>query len=125
MEACKEALDAGYHNYSEIQGQPALLEAIAKVSTKAIGMPVTSKEVVAMPGGQGGLYASMQAVLNPGDHVVIVSPHYVTYPGTVRSAGGTFTLVPASPDDGFQPDAATWATQRGDFPSPRGSTFLL
>ncbi|MEM8649571.1 MAG: pyridoxal phosphate-dependent aminotransferase [Pseudomonadota bacterium] len=106
VEACKEALDAGYHNYSEIQGQPALLEAIAKVSTKAIGMPVTSKEVVAMPGGQGGLYASMQAVLNPGDHVVIVSPHYVTYPGTVRSAGGTFTLVPASPDDGFQPDAA-------------------
>ncbi|MEM9278369.1 MAG: pyridoxal phosphate-dependent aminotransferase [Pseudomonadota bacterium] len=104
--ACKKALDDGFHNYSEIQGQPALLEAIAKVSTRAAGMPVSTKEVIAMPGGQGGLYASMQAVLNPGDHVVIVSPHYVTYPGTVRSAGGTFTLVEASPDNGFQPEAS-------------------
>ena len=103
--ACKQALDNGHHNYSEIQGQPALLEAIAKVSSKATGMPVSAAEVVAMPGGQGGLYASMQAVLNPGDHIVIVSPHYVTYPGTVRSAGGSFTLVEASPEDGFQPRA--------------------
>ncbi|MEM9331691.1 MAG: pyridoxal phosphate-dependent aminotransferase [Pseudomonadota bacterium] len=105
VDACKQALDGGHHNYSEIQGQPALLEAMARVSTKATGMQVKTQEVVAMPGGQGGLYACMQAILNPGDHVVIVSPHYVTYPGTVRSAGGTFTLVEASPDNGFQPEA--------------------
>ncbi|MEM7216522.1 MAG: pyridoxal phosphate-dependent aminotransferase [Pseudomonadota bacterium] len=104
--ACKQALDDGYHNYSEIQGQPALLDAIAKLSSEVTGMPVTTREVVAMPGGQGGLYACMQAVINAGDHVVIVSPHYVTYPGTVRSAGGTFTFVEASPEDGFQPQAS-------------------
>ena len=105
VEACKTALDDGHHKYSEIQGQPDLLEAIAKVSTKACGMPVKASEVIAMPGGQGGLYASMQACINPGDHVIIVSPHYVTYPGTVRSAGGTFTFVEASSEDGFQPRA--------------------
>ena len=104
--ACKEALDNGHHKYSEMQGQPALLEAMAKVSTQATGMEVMPSEVVAMPGGQGGLYASMQACINPGDHVVIASPHYVTYPGTVRAAGGTFTLVDSSPDNGFEPDAA-------------------
>ncbi|MEL7428634.1 MAG: aminotransferase class I/II-fold pyridoxal phosphate-dependent enzyme [Pseudomonadota bacterium] len=103
--ACKEALDAGHHNYSEIQGQPRLLEAIAKVASSACGMPVGTDEVITMPGGQGGLYASMQAVLNPGDHVVIVSPYYVTYPNTVRAAGGTFTLVDARSEDGFQPRA--------------------
>lgn len=105
VEACKKALDEGHHKYSEIQGQPPLLEAIAKVATKACGMPVTPDEVIAMPGGQGGLYASMQAVINPGDHVIIISPYYVTYPNTVRAAGGTFTLVSASSEDGFQPKA--------------------
>lgn len=104
--ACKQALDDGHHKYSEIQGQPDLLTEIAKISTEACGMEVTSDEVVALPGGQAGLYASMQAVLNPGDHVVVVSPHYVTYPNTVRAAGGTFTLVEASPNDDFQPNAA-------------------
>ena len=103
--ACKKALDDGHHKYSEIQGQPALLEAIAKVSAKACGMPVSPAEVIAMPGGQGGLYASMQAILNPGDNIIIVSPYYVTYPGTVRAAGGTFTLVEALSEDGFQPKA--------------------
>lgn len=102
-EACKTALDEGHTKYTTMQGIPELMDAMAKVSTQAIGIPVTKEEVITVGGGQAGLYASMQAVLNPGDHVIIVSPHYVTYPGTVRSAGGTFTLVSASADDGFQP----------------------
>ncbi|MEO0329283.1 MAG: aminotransferase class I/II-fold pyridoxal phosphate-dependent enzyme [Pseudomonadota bacterium] len=103
--ACKTALDDGRHNYTAIQGEPGLLEAIAKVSTAASGVDVTTNQVVAVPGGQAGLYAAMQAVLNPGDHVIVISPHYVTYPGTIRSAGGEFTLVEALPENGFQPTA--------------------
>ncbi len=104
--ACKQALDDGHHKYSEIQGQPALLEAISRVSSIACGSPVTADEVVVVPGGQAALYAAMQAVTDPGDHVVIVSPHYVTYPNTVRAAGCTFTLVEALSENGFEPRAA-------------------
>lgn len=104
--ACKKALDEGHHKYSEIQGQPPLLEAIARVSSIACGAPVTADEVIAVPGGQGALYAAMQAVTDPGDHVIIVSPHYVTYPNTVRAAGATFTLVEALSENGFEPSAS-------------------
>ena len=103
VEECKIALDKGYHNYSEIQGQPALLEAMAKVSTEACGVPVSTDEIVGMQGGQGGLYAALQAAINPGDHVIIISPYYVTYPNSVRAAGGTYTLVDALSENGFQP----------------------
>lgn len=105
VEACKTALDSGHHRYTEIQGQPALLEAMARISSQATGMPVAASEIVATPGGQGALYAAFQAAIDPGDHVIVVSPYYVTYPNTVRAAGGTFTLVEASPENDFQPQA--------------------
>jgi len=105
IEACKHALDTGHHNYSDIPGKPDLRAAMAKVSSKALGTPVKASEVVAMPGGQSCLYAAMQATLDPGDHVIAISPYYVTYPGTIRSAGANFTLVDAYSEDGFQPKA--------------------
>lgn len=105
INAAKKALDDGHTKYTTMQGLPDLLKAMAKVSTKALNMPVTTDEVVTMAGGQSGLYAAMQACINPGDHVIIVSPHYVTYPGTVRAAGATFTLVSCSPENGFEPKA--------------------
>ena len=104
IDACKRAFDEGHTKYTTMQGLPDLLKGIAKVSTTALGMPVSQEEVIAVAGGQAGLYAAMQATLNPGDHVIVASPHYVTYPGTVRSAGCSFTLVECSPDDGFEPD---------------------
>ena len=105
IEACKNALDTGHHNYTEIPGKPDLRDAMARVSTIAVGTEVSPEEVISMPGGQAGLYASMQATLNPGDHVVSISPYYVTYPGTIRAAGATATFVEAYSEDGFQPRA--------------------
>lgn len=105
VEACKQALDDGHHKYTEIQGHPDLLKAIARVSSIASGIEISPDQVVGTMGGQGGLYAVMQTVLDPSDHAIIISPYYVTYPNTVRSAGGTFTEVETSPEDGFQPRA--------------------
>ncbi len=105
INAAKKALDDGHTKYTTMQGIPELLTAMAKVSTQAIGMPVPTEEVITVQGGQSGLYAAMQATVNPGDHVIIISPHYVTYPGTVRSAGATFTLVSCLPENGFEPKA--------------------
>lgn len=106
VNACKAALDEGHHNYIDIQGIPSLVEAMARVSTRATGVDTATSEVIAVTGGQGALYAAMQATLDPGDHIIIVSPHYVTFPGTARAAGAEFTLVDALAEDGFEPKVA-------------------
>jgi arginine:pyruvate transaminase len=80
---------------------------MARIATKATGVPTTPKEVLATPGGQSALYAAVQATLDPGDHAVVVAPYYATYPGTFRAAGADFTVVEARAEDGFQPDAKT------------------
>ena len=105
IEACHKALDEKRHSYSEIPGQTVLREAIAEFSSSGYGVDVSPDEVVVVPGGQAGLYAATQAVINPGEHIIIISPYYVTYPGTIRAASGTYTEVEASPDNGFQPRA--------------------
>jgi arginine:pyruvate transaminase len=105
VEACVRAVRGGHHHYTQLPGIPALREAMAKISARCTGVPTTSSEVIATPGGQSALYAAVQATLDPGDHAVVVAPYYATYPGTFRAAGADFTVVEARAEDGFQPRA--------------------
>ncbi|WP_187971298.1 pyridoxal phosphate-dependent aminotransferase [Aquibium microcysteis] len=106
VEACKAALDAGFHHYTQLPGLPALRTAMARISTRCTGVATTAAEVIATPGGQLALYAAVQGTLDPGDHAIVVAPYYATYPGTFRAAGAAFTIVEAKAENGFQPLAA-------------------
>ncbi|RUM98734.1 pyridoxal phosphate-dependent aminotransferase [Pseudaminobacter arsenicus] len=105
VEACVSAVRGGYHHYTQLPGIPRLREAMARVSTQCTGVATSADEVIATPGGQQALYAAAQAVLDPGDHAIVVAPYYATYPGTFRAAGASFTVVEARAEDGFQPRA--------------------
>lgn len=109
VEACVEALRTGHHHYIQLPGLPRLRAAMATLSTRCTGLATTSEEVIVTLGGQGALYAACQAVLDPGDHAVVVAPYYATYPGTIRAAGATVTEVEARADNGFEPERAALA----------------
>lgn len=106
VEACVQAVRAGFHHYTQLPGIPRLRKAMADVSARCTGVPTTKDEIIATPGGQAALYAAVQAVLDPGDHAIVVAPYYATYPGTFRAAGASFTVVETRTEDGFQPDIA-------------------
>lgn len=110
VEACVEAVRAGHHHYTDLQGMPPLREAIARVSALATGVATEPEEVVALPGGQAALYAAIQAATDPGDHAIVVGPYYATYPGTFRLSGVDFTVVDATAEDDFQPRRAALET---------------
>ncbi|PSJ63820.1 pyridoxal phosphate-dependent aminotransferase [Pseudaminobacter soli (ex Li et al. 2025)] len=105
IEACVTAVRGGYHHYTQLPGIPRLREAMARISTQSTGVPTTADEILAAPGGQLALYAAAQAVLDPGDHAIVVAPYYATYPPTFRAVGADFTVVEARSEDGFQPRA--------------------
>lgn len=109
VEACVAAVRAGHHHYTHLPGLPRLREAMARVTAQATGVPTSADQVIATPGGQGALYAAVQAVLDPGDHAIVVAPYYATYPGTFRAAEADFTIVEARTEEGFQPNAAAVA----------------
>jgi len=103
VEACIAALRQGHHHYTQLPGLPQLRAAMARMTSRSTGMPATADEVIATPGGQAALFAAAQGTLDPGDHAIMIGPHYATYPGTFRAAGADFTVVEAAAEDGFEP----------------------
>ena len=54
-------------------------------------------------GAKHALYNTFQAILEPGDEVLIPSPYWVSYPEMVKMAGGVPVFVPGAAEDGFKP----------------------
>ncbi|WP_024846558.1 pyridoxal phosphate-dependent aminotransferase [Aminobacter sp. J41] len=106
VEACVRELRAGHHHYTQLAGIPRLREAMAKASAACTGVETTWQEVIGTPGGQAALFAASLAATDPGDHAIIVSPYYATYPPTFRSALVDISVVDAPAENGFQPRAA-------------------
>jgi arginine:pyruvate transaminase len=105
IEACVAAVRGSNHHYTPLPGLPRLRQAMAVASTICTGLETTPDEIIATPGGQAALYAAVQAVLDQGDHAIVVAPYYATYPNTFSAAGATFTVVETPAEDGFQPRA--------------------
>lgn len=106
VEACVNAVRGGYHHYTMISGMPEFRQAVARMTEETTGQKTTEDNVLSTIGGQAALYTAIHGTLDPGDHGVVVSPYYVTYPGVFNSAGASHTIVDAVAENGFQPDPA-------------------
>ncbi len=100
-EAGKKAIDEGFTRYTAVPGIPELREAICQRLQQDKGLSYTMEEIQVACGGKHGLYNMFQAVLNPGDEVLIPTPYWVSYPPMVQLAGGTPVLVPLLEEDNF------------------------
>ena len=78
----------GLHRYSRPVGHPILIDAISD------DREVTSRRIVVTAGVTGGLHVCLQALLNPGEEVLILTPYWPLIEGIVRINHGTPVLVP-------------------------------
>ncbi len=101
----RAALD-GHTGYTAIGGMAELRRRIAQRVESRTGVPTTPANVLIVPGGQAGLFATLMATCEPGDTALFIDPYYATYPGTIRAAGAVPKPVKARSRAGFQPDAA-------------------
>ena len=100
-DAAKAALDAGDTKYTPRSLQP-LRQAIAAKLEKENGIKVPSSQVVVTFGGKHALYDAFQALIDPGDKVLIPSPYWVSYPEMVKLAGGQCVFLPSGSDNDFK-----------------------
>ncbi len=104
LEAAREAIRLGKTKYTASEGTPELREAIVAKFKRENGLDYASDEVMVSNGGKQVLYNGFQAVLEPGDEVVIIAPYWVTYPVQVQLAGGVPVIVHTTPESGFMPE---------------------
>ncbi len=103
-EAAKRALDEGFTRYLPAAGLPELREAVCFRLKEDYGLEYRPQEVLVTCGAKQALYNLAQALLDPGDEVLILSPYWVSYPPIVELAGGVPVIVPGQPEKNFEPD---------------------
>ena len=88
-------LDHGANQYAPMPGVPALREAIAGKTLRLQGRPVDADtEITISSGATEGLFSAIQAIVRPGDEVIVFDPAYDSYEPAVKLAGGTTRHVP-------------------------------
>ncbi len=106
IDAANRAMRAGLTAPTPVPGMPALRAAIAERLRAENGLPVAADNVMVTTGGQEGLFLAVQAIINPGDEVLVPDPRYSSYDDAIKRAGGKMVMVPTARDDAFNLDAA-------------------
>jgi len=101
-EAAIEAIRRGVvDGYSESPGLPALRQEIAKKLGRDNGIPAGPSQILVTVGAIEGLAASILAVVDPGDEVILPTPTYSTHINHVLMASAKPVFVPTLEEQGF------------------------
>lgn len=88
-------LQNGANQYAPMPGVPALRQALARKTAKLYGRSVDAdNEITVSTGATEGLFSTIQAVVRPGDEVIVFDPAYDSYEPAVTLAGGVTRHVP-------------------------------
>jgi len=87
-DACIDALRRGETHYAPSNGIPELLSAISDKITCENRFPCTPQQVIVACGAKDAIYEACEAVLNPGDETILLTPAWVSYEPCVQIAGG-------------------------------------
>lgn len=101
-EAAKKAIDDRFTRYTAVPGIPELREAVAGYFNRFYKAGAESKDVIITNGGKQALYELFQALVDPGDKVLIPAPYWVSYPAMVLLAGAEPVSVPAPAEKGYK-----------------------
>ncbi|MES2667971.1 MAG: aminotransferase class I/II-fold pyridoxal phosphate-dependent enzyme [Pseudomonadota bacterium] len=121
LDAACAAMRQGRTGYSNGQGEPRLLAALAARYTARRGREIGTDQVMCFPGTQTTLYAVMMALAQTGDEVLVGDPMYATYEGVIVATGASMVPVPLRPEHGFRMQAADVAARI----TPRSKVLFL
>jgi aspartate aminotransferase len=101
-EAAIQAIRDGFTKYTAASGIEELKDAIAAKLKRDNGLSYDREEVIVSCGSKHSLFNVAEAVLEPGDEVIIPAPYWVTYTEQIRLVGGSPVIVQALEEDGFR-----------------------
>ncbi|MBF0096889.1 MAG: pyridoxal phosphate-dependent aminotransferase [Magnetococcales bacterium] len=100
--AAIRAIKEGFTKYTAVDGIPELKKAIIGKFARDNQLTFAPSQVVVTVGGKQAFYNLAQAMLNPGDEVIIPVPYWVSYPDMVLLADGVPVFVPSQEETGFK-----------------------
>jgi len=105
-QAAVRALEQNFTKYTAAGGTLELKKAVCEQHALDFGTAYKPNECMITVGGKHVIFNLMQALVNPGDEVVIPVPYWVTYQDVVNYAGGKCVFVNTDETQGFTLTAA-------------------
>jgi aspartate aminotransferase len=100
-EAAKAALDAGFTGYTPNKGYSELIDELARYYEQ-YGVYARPEQVLCTSGCSEALHLAFEALVNPGDEVIIPDPGFVAYSPLTRVAGGVPVSARVEAPDEFR-----------------------
>lgn len=109
IERSLELPPAQLHGYTPAPGLPVAREAVAASLNRRFGTSYAAGDVYLTCGAAASLSISFNAVVNPGDEVIVIAPYFPEYRVWIETAGATCVEVMADAST-FQIDVAAVAS---------------
>lgn len=114
-QAAIRAIEGDFTKYTAAGGTLELRQAVCQRHAADFGTRYEPENCTISVGGKHVIFNAIQALVNPGDEVVIPVPYWVTFKDVVNYAGGRCVFAPTSEENGFELTAATiepWLSNR-------------
>jgi aspartate aminotransferase len=95
-------MKAGFTHYSPVQGIPELRAALSRKLKTENGLDYAPSEIVLGNGAKQAIVNTVLALVDEGDEVIMLAPYWVSYAITVKLAGGTPVVLPASVEEDYK-----------------------
>jgi aspartate aminotransferase len=105
-QAAIRAINENYSKYTPAGGSVEARQAAVNRHKAEFGTDYKMSECIVSVGGKHVLFNYTQALVNPGDEVIIPVPYWVTYKDIVNYAGGKCVFVETDEQEGFRLTAA-------------------
>jgi aspartate/methionine/tyrosine aminotransferase len=110
IQAGVDALHGGWTHYGPAAGLPDLRRAIADYVSRTRGVPVSSEEVVVVPGGKPIIFFTMLALIEAGDEVIYPNPGFPIYESMINYSLGKAIPIPLREERDFSVDVRELAS---------------
>ncbi|MCP1726919.1 aspartate aminotransferase [Natronospira proteinivora] len=101
-EAAIQAIRDGATKYTAVDGTPELKQAVIDKFKRDNQLDYELNQILVSTGAKQSLFNLCQAVVNPGDEVIIPAPYWVSYPAMVEIAGGKPVFITADWDQDYK-----------------------
>ena len=119
MEAGIQAIRDGHCHYGPSVGLPDFRQAAAEYINQEYGLNTTAENIVAGPGAKNFEQLFCEAFVNPGDGVLVFSPHFPTYPPNIARRGGRICISQLKHASDFRPNLDDVRSFLETDPSPK------
>ncbi|MDH5378557.1 MAG: aminotransferase class I/II-fold pyridoxal phosphate-dependent enzyme, partial [Gammaproteobacteria bacterium] len=100
--AAIKAIEEGFTKYTAVDGTAELKAAIITKFARDNKLEYKPDQIIVSCGGKHSFYNLAQALLNPGDEVIIPAPYWVSYPPIVELAEGVPIIIEGTMAQGFK-----------------------